>query len=572
MTVYLDGVSLRSEKHLGRCMKHSKLVRVAALVAATSLIASCGSGSESSDTTERTRNTTVWTASTTPSKVVVYGTQDGLIEYVSVPNKSGDVTPTRITQVEPNTTWWNAVVTAAVDTSRSEVIFGGNSQDGKAYVSKVNTDGTGQSLIYEETTSLVFGMGYDPVARIIALNHNKSGDVFYMVHSADEVNSPLRNSVGAYYALPLLTSYGAGSLITTGSTIRLVQATNPTRIFSSSGPLSSTPYDMWTFAKDTMSDFIYGGRQRVGELVQTKTDAGTAITTVRPLVSPASLAVFSDGTIAVGKGTGATDNVPVVGALTIVDPSGGEPDIEVGGVGSGEAASGLQSVWAVESPIANTPPQVDGDFEVGGSIYCGDAQWRDDLPLSRLSRKPIEGVRSYAWFRNGVQMEGVTSETIELSEGGSYQCAVTAGNLAGSGQSAQSEAFVVPSLPSDESTSTTVEGSGGSEASPVESPVVTVPVAAPATPVVVVTPTLRSAKWTFIGRTVKVTFRKYSGATKYRLYVRGATRKNIVCKSAKTTVTCTTTTLKKGLNSFSAKALSTSGVTLALSTKTRLTK
>jgi hypothetical protein len=102
--------------------------------------------------------------------------------------------------------------------------------------------------------------------------------------------------------------------------------------------------------------------------------------------------------------------------------------------------------------------------------------------------------------------------------------------------------------------------------------VVTVPVAAPAMPVVVVTPTLRSAKWTFIGRTVKVTFRKYSGATKYRLYVRGATRKNIVCKSAKTTVTCTTTTLKKGLNSFSAKALSTSGVTLALSTKTRLTK
>ena len=547
-------------------MKNKRFVftRVVAGVTVTALLAACGAGSESSDTTERTRNTTLWSASTVPTKVVVYGTQDGLVEYVQVPSESGEVTPTRITQVVPNTTWWNAVVTAAVDTSRSEVIFGGNSQDGKAYVSKVNTDGTSQSLIYEETTTLVFGMGYDPVARIIALNHNKSGDIFYMVHSVDEVNSPLRNGVGAYYALPLLTSYGPGSLISTNSSIRLVQATNPTRIFSSSAVLSSSPFDLWAFAKDTTSDFIYGGRQRVGELVQTKTDAGTAISTVRAVDSPASLAVFSDGTIAVGKGTGATDNVPTVGALTIVDPTGAAPDIEVGGVGSGEAASGLQSVWAVESPIADTPAQIDGDAEVGGSIYCGDAGWRDDLPLSRLSRKPIEGVRSYAWFRNGVQMEGVTSDTIVLSQGGSYQCAVTAGNLAGSGQSAQSEALAVPSLPGEETT-TPSEGS-------TESPVVTVPVAAPATPVVVVTPSLRSVKWTFTGRTAKVTFRKYSGATKYRLYVRGATRKNIVCKSAKTTVTCTTTALKKGLNSFSAKALSTSGVTLALSTKTRITK
>jgi hypothetical protein len=71
---------------------------------------------------------------------------------------------------------------------------------------------------------------------------------------------------------------------------------------------------------------------------------------------------------------------------------------------------------------------------------------------------------------------------------------------------------------------------------------------------------------------VKVTFRKYSGAKKYRLFVSGATKKTIACKTGKTTVTCTTTTLKKGVNSFSAKALSTSNVTLAVSTKTRITK
>jgi hypothetical protein len=117
-----------------------------------------------------------------------------------------------------------------------------------------------------------------------------------------------------------------------------------------------------------------------------------------------------------------------------------------------------------------------------------------------------------------------------------------------------------------------VDAPGGSESSVGVSPVVTVPAVSPGTPIVIATPTLKSVKWTFSGRTAKVTFRKWSGASKYRFYVRGATRKNIVCKTSKTTVTCTTTALKKGINSFSAKALSRSGVALALSTKTKLTK
>jgi hypothetical protein len=241
------------------------------------------------------------------------------------------------------------------------------------------------------------------------------------------------------------------------------------------------------------------------------------------------------------------------------------------GVGSGGSISGLQSVWAVESPIAETSPQIDGDGIVGTNAFCTDAQWNEDLPLSRLSRSPIEGVRTISWFRDGALLSSGSSDTLPIEESGSYQCAVTAGNLAGTGQSGLSDPLVVPEPPVAETT-TTIETSGGSESAPVASPIITVPAASPATPVVVVTPTLRSAKWTFKGRTAKITFKKWSGASKYRLSISGATRKTIVCKAAKTTVTCTTTTLKKGLNAFSAKALSTSGVTLALSTKTRLTK
>jgi hypothetical protein len=550
--------------------KRFALTRVVAGVTVTALLAACGAGSESSDTTERTRNTTLWSASTVPTKVVVYGTQDGLVEYVQVPSESGEVTPTNIATESMYGPLNASVVSVAVDSSRSHIIYAGMFGSSDAELRMATIGVPGATSIFSAPSTQTYGMGYDPSSRVAALNHFDGSRFRYVLHSIDEIESPLVNSTHMFYMVPNINS--TRTLISTNSNIREVNRTNPESVIDASDSLAAPPFDMWNFAQDTQSSSVYAARPTAGELVQTQASSSAPLTKIATFASPATLAVFSDGTLAIGKGANTSGGGSIVGALSVYDPSGTSPTIEMSGVGSGAPASGLQSVWAVESPIANTPPQVDGDSVVGGSIYCGDAQWRDDLPLSRLSRKPIEGVRSYAWFRNGVQMEGVTSETIELSEGGSYQCAVTAGNLAGSGQSAQSEAIDVPSSPSDESTSTTVEGSGGSEASPVESPVVTVPVAAPATPVVVVTPSLRSVKWTFTGRTVKVTFRKYSGATKYRLYVRGATRKNIVCKSAKTTVTCTTTTLKKGLNSFSAKALSTSGVTLALSTKTRITK
>jgi hypothetical protein len=299
--------------------------------------------------------------------------------------------------------------------------------------------------------------------------------------------------------------------------------------------------------------------------------------------SRTSLAVFSDGTIATGAGESGFSFGPISGEISIINPDGSDP-VVLKGIDRGVAYSGVQSLWAVESPIATAPPNVTDDGS--GMLTCSDATWKGDLPLSRLSRSPIASTRSYAWFKDGIRIFDAPYETHRATELGAYSCAVMTANLAGGGNSPASEPAIVASIPTttDETTTTlspsdsvvatttTIESSGGSESAPVESPIVTVPVASPATPVVVVTPTLRSAKWTFKGRTAKITFKKWSGASKYRFYVRGATRKNIVCKTAKTTVTCTTASLKKGLNTFSAKALSRSGITLALSTKTRITK
>jgi len=546
----------------------SKKTLAYALAGAVAL-AACGGGSESSDTTERTRNSTVWTASTVPTKVVVYGTQDGLVEYVQVPSESGPVTPTNIATESMFGPLKASVVSVAVDSSRSQVVYGGTfgTSDSQLRLATIGVSGT--SLIFSATSRQTFGMGYDPSSRVVALNHYDGSQFRYVLHPIDEIESPLVNSSHMYYMVPNINS--TRTLISTNSNIREVSRTNPERVTDTSDSLTTPPFDMWNFVQDTRSSAVYAARPNAGELVRTQASSSAPLNKIATFTSPATLAAFSDGTLAIGTGANTIGGAAVVGALSIYDPSGTSPTIEMSGVGSGGSISGLQSVWAVESPIAETSPQIDGDGIVGTSAFCTDAQWNEDLPLSRLSRSPIEGVRTISWFRDGVLLSSGSSDTLPIEESGSYQCAVTAGNLAGTGQSGLSDPLVVPEPPVAETT-TTIETSGGSESAPVASPIITVPAASPATPVVVVTPTLRSAKWTFKGRTAKITFKKWSGASKYRLSISGATRKTIVCKAAKTTVTCTTTTLKKGLNAFSAKALSRSGVTLALSTKTRLTK
>jgi hypothetical protein len=593
MTVYLGVISLRSEKHLGRCMKHSKLVRVAALVAATSLIASCGSGSESSDTTERTRNSMVtWSATTEPIKSVIFGTQDGLVDFAYMPTVSSAVNSTNIYAM-PTASTANGVSLVAVDSARSEIVFGGVTSTSGVQLSKIGIEGSTPTNIFSNpTSSLLYGGGYDPSSRLAVFAHFDKGSMTYVINSIDEPGTTLLETKIPYYGIPLYD--GSRGLLSTGSNIREISITSPTTAVLSTPDLPAPPFDMWGFVKDPLSDAVYGANQGTGEILVSNLDGSAgAFTQVGKAAAPASLAAFSDGTLVVGSGASATSPTPESGSLTIVDPSGALSNITLtvkSSSMSSSAIGGVQSVWAVESPISTAPPTLSTDSD--GNLVCSDASWRGDLPLSRLSRAPIASARSYGWFLNGAELSDEVSETLVVAEDGEYSCAVIAGNIAGIGNSALSntlkvEAPTTTSTTSSSSTSTIeIDGSsstvvssttsvaapGGSESSSGASPVVTVPTVSPGTPITVTTPSLRSAKWTFKGRTAKVTFRKWSGASKYRLVIAGATKKTIQCKSSKTTVTCTTTTLKRGINSFSAKALSRSNVTLALSTKSRNTK
>ncbi len=577
-------------------MKHSKLVRVAALVAVTSLVASCGSSSESSDTTERTRNAAIpWTPSTTPTKILVYGTQDGHIEAITVGSDPTDE-PQSIATIEPSRSWGNSIASIAVDTARSELIVLGADKNDNAHLSKMNLDGTGYQDVYTSAGQFGIAMSYDPGSRVAVFFHSVSGSGQYVVHSVDEVSSPLVSSPYPAFGIPAYD--GASLYVSTSEHIGKANAI----AFDSFTSLSAsvgTPRDLWSIAKDTKSAKFFGGRDSSNSVMSIDV-SGAGNTRVGTVTSPASMAVFSSGQIVVGTGRQPYSHSRTTGGISLVDPTGATSTLTVKNFGLGGSTAGVQSLWAVESPIASSAPAV--KTLSLGLLSCTDATWKGDLPLSRLSRSPITSVRSYAWFKDGVRIMDASGETLVVEELGTYSCAVMAANFAGSGNSPQSAGVKVVSLPtttveatttteesttttssivvdggSDSttptssvggSTSTTLGSTGGSESSAGASPVVTVPTLSPGTPIVIATPTLKSVKWTFKGRTAKVTFKKWSGASKYRLSIAGATKKTVTCKTVKTTVTCTAT-LKKGINSFSAKAMSRSGITLALSTKTR---
>jgi len=554
------------------------------------IAASCGGGGESSDTTERTRNAAFWVPNTEPNKVIVYGRQDGLVASVPVDGSSSPVAR-EITQLTIGSSWNHNITGVAIDSAQSELIYSGVNKTNEAFLAKYSLDGSSETSVFTMPDSWALAMGYDPSTRLVAMTHVESGTPMYVLHSVDEINSPIVS----------MKSGSFSGLVFDGTKLysasgEVVYELNPADIesFSKVSTSVGTPRDLYSLAKDSLTSNFYGARHDSNQLLTIDLFGSSGNSKFDTSTSPVGLAVFTDGTLAVSKGGNPMSHTSAVGALTIYDPTGVTAPYAIKTVTTGATLTGLQSIWAVESPIAAKRPAIDGTLEVGGTMTCSDATWREDLPLSRLSRAPISSVRSYQWFLNGAPIMGATSESYVPTIDGAYTCAVEAANYAGSGRSEFSDVAKVVEAPATTTlaptttvasggpTTTTASGgsepvttspsSGGAEAVPGVSPVVTVPEVATGTPVAVVTPTLRSAKWTFKGRTAKITFKKWSGASKYRFYVRGATRKNIVCKTAKTTVTCSTTSLKKGLNTFSAKALSRSGITLALSTKTRNTK
>ena len=248
----------------GGLMKNStKLsVRACAGLLAVALVASCGTGTESRGGTQRTRNVAAgWAATTEPVKAVLFGTQDGLVEFLEVPVSSAAVDAVPITSV-PASAMGNTIGMVAFDAARSQVVFGGNTPTSGVFVSKIDVDGSVPTEIYAAPSGFLYAGGYDPASRNAVFAYIDLGSLSYVISSVDEPGTPLLEKNVPYYAIAHFD--GSRALMTTGSNIREVSVIDPTSTISSTPDLTSTPFDMWGFVKDPLSEVVYGARQSSG--------------------------------------------------------------------------------------------------------------------------------------------------------------------------------------------------------------------------------------------------------------------------------------------------------------------
>lgn len=113
---------------------------------------------------------------------------------------------------------------------------------------------------------------------------------------------------------------------------------------------------------------------------------------------------------------------------------GGGADLDTGG-----AVVDYPSYPALlEKPAGTGAPSLSGGGDVGTELTCGTGTWAGDLVESFLFRAPHSV--AYSWTRNGQPVAGADGKTLTTTLGGSYTCAETATNAAGS--TAQTSASV----------------------------------------------------------------------------------------------------------------------------------
>jgi hypothetical protein len=87
-------------------------------------------------------------------------------------------------------------------------------------------------------------------------------------------------------------------------------------------------------------------------------------------------------------------------------------------------------VAILKAPKAGAAPQITGGTNVGATLSCSQGTWAPDLIQSFLYRAPH--TFTYQWSRNGNDISGATSSTLNTHLTGDYRCQVTARNVAGS--------------------------------------------------------------------------------------------------------------------------------------------
>jgi DNA-binding beta-propeller fold protein YncE len=84
----------------------------------------------------------------------------------------------------------------------------------------------------------------------------------------------------------------------------------------------------------------------------------------------------------------------------------------------------------LKAPTATAAPKISGGSTVGTKLSCSQGTWAPDLIGAFLYRQPLSF--AYSWSLNAKPIKGATHKSTTASGPGSYTCAVTATNHAGS--------------------------------------------------------------------------------------------------------------------------------------------
>ena len=522
-----------------------KSMRIAAgLLAGALVVASCGSSSDSSDTTERTRNATLPSETTT---VAFISTNDSTIYKMTMGTSDSVV----LEKVLTDLTGTNIGITGlAVDTYRNKMIWA--TQDGSdAKIRTADIGSTSASTVYTRAGGYPLGLSSDTANDVVTAGFVHGGTTSVYVG----------DSLGNASSTVIASASGVRGIASVTDEVFGLSGTFLYRWSSSTGAGAKVEGGAGTQAWATVVDentakvYYAINYDTTPTIMQAnRSGSGTPLSYLSTPYGVVAMAMKGDGSLVWVNGQRAGYSSPGDDStINVVDPT----DPTKSFVYTPKTAIKATSIWLVESPSTAVDPNLLGDGVVGSTYTCEDAVWEGDSPGARLSRQPQPG-RAVAWYMDGVVVPGETDWTYRPDSGGQLKCTVTAENVAGSMTVESSEMLVIDPSTTTASPSTTIEskGSGSSESTTSLAPTTTT--VAPASYKSI------SVKWSYNSskKVLTASFKKVSGARTYGLGVTGATKKSVKCTTSGTKVTCKVT-LKKGKNSITINARNAAKVIVA---------
>lgn len=530
-----------------------RLSRLSAGIVAVSLaVASCGGGSGSSDTTERTRNSAVVSPFANMAMFISGDTAAGLTKiYQYVFNSAG--VPT-VTEVYSATADGNTgVVGVSYDASSNKVYWAMQESSGiriKSAIpgtSEVETlysiaGGYPYNFSHDRRYGSLLWNGRTRTENVWAGNDNGSPVVIVRSSATRSLsagrNSAVFNMSNSFYEFPLNL---ASPSVVEGSTSKLG----------------------WTHALDSDNRLIYYTTEDAsGSTNLVKAVPGAADVPVTLLTTPKrirTIAVKSDGSLfyADGPRPSLGDSL-TASTITWLNPSDPTTTQTI----TPDPNLSITSIWIVEAPETITDPWIDGDLTMNSEHECNFGDWKDDNGGTRSSHYLQSGTQDYKWYLNGDLVSEGSNETYTPTAPGRLKCVVTVNNLVGIATASSIEFDVIDPTAT---TTTTIESSGsGSGATETTTAGTPTTVAGPAP--VQVSPTYKpiAVRWSYSSskKIMTGTFKKVAGARTYGMTLSGATKKTVKCTTTKTTVTCRAT-LKKGQTLMTINARNSAKVIVA---------